>query len=452
MTRIFLLIAVLTAIATSGCSGESNLPTATGKGAVRAINAIPTSPAVNFLIEQRQIGTVDYKRSSQTQSFDDLDYTFNFEVTLAGNSERTRVASQYIDFVKDKDYTIVLSGDLSNPDLTLWETDLRSWTESETAFQIRFSHTAASLGEVDVYFAAPEITPQLGQQVATLSFGEIAEPRDFQSGEYVLIYTPAGDPDTVLFASDTLSPTVRAASIITVFDADANDTAPLSVRVIDANGSVSNIGSPDYPPTLRLIQASAALSTADVYIEDAPDVLTTADVEGHSFGDYTGDLPAVAATNYLTYTSPGDTAVILFEATQNAFPGNRYELYLVGDTDTLTIVPTVPDRRSVESFARFSIMHAAIGHPRVNIFVIEADGDLETAAPVFFRVPVGDTPARTNLLAGSLDLYIEADDVDRTVLAGPYRLDVAAGDVIQLLLLDSVAQPEIVDIVPLPLP
>jgi len=452
MTRISLLIAALTAIVTSGCSGESSLPTATGKGAVRAINAIPTSPAVNFLIEERQIGSVDYKRSSQTQTFDDLDYTFNFEVTLAGDNERTRVASQFIDFVKDKDYTIVLSGDLSAPDLTLWEADLRSWSESDTVFQIRFGHTAASLGEVDVYFAAPEVTPQLGQQVASLTFGEIAEPRDFESGEYVLIYTPAGDPDTVLFASDTLAPTVRAASIITVFDADVNDTAPLSVRVIDANGSVSNVGSPDYPPTLRLIQAATALTTADVYIEEAADVLTTPDVAEHSFGDFTGDIPAISGTNYLTYTSPGDTAVILFTATQNTFAGNHYELYLVGDTDTLTIVPTVPDRRSVESFARFSIMHAAIGHPRVNIFIIEADADLESAAPVFFRVPVGDSPSRSNLLAGSLDLYIEADDADRTVLAGPYRLDVAAGDVIQLLLLDNVAQPEIVDIVPVPQP
>jgi hypothetical protein len=452
MTRISLLIAVMTAIVTSGCSGESSLPKPTGKGAVRAINAISTSPAVTFLIEERQIGTVDFKRSSQTQTFDDLDYTFNFEVTLAGDTGRSRIASQYIDFVKDKDYTIVLGGSLNSPELTLWEADLRSWGETETVFQLRFAHTAPSLGQVDVYFAAPEVTPQLGQQVATLAYGEIAEPLDFPSGDYILTYTPAGDPDTVLFASATLAPTVRTASIALVFDADANDVAPLSVRFIDANGTVSNIGSPDYPPTLRLIQASNTVTTADVYIEDVEDVLTTPDVEGHAFGDFTGDITAATGANYLTYTSPGDTSAILFEATQNAFAGNRYELFLIGDSDTLTLVPTLPDRRPVESFVKLSIMHASIGHPRVNVFVVEADGDLESASPLFFRLLVGDPSARANLLAGSRDVYVEADDVDRTVLAGPYRLDIANGDVIQLLLLDNVSQPDIVDIVPLPLP
>ena len=452
MTRTLILGAALAALAIGGCAGETNLPKATGKGSIRAINAISTAPPVLFLIEERQIGFVDYKRSSQTRAFDDLGYTFNFETAVTGNNDRTRIASQYIDVTKDKDYTIVVTGSLSAPDLLLWETDIRSWTETETAFRWRFAHTSDSTDQVDVYFAEPGVEPQLGQQVATLSFGEIAAALEFPAGNYVLTYTAAGDPATVLFASGTLTPTPRNDAIVSIFDADANDLAPLAVRIIGSDGTSNNVTSPDHPPTVRLIHAAATVTATDVYIEEEADVLTTPDVTDHAFGDITADIPTVAGLSHLTYTSPGDTSVIFLDRAQTTAPGFRYELFLVGNTDALTLVPTIPDRRPYSTLAKLSIIHTAITHPVVNMFLVDPDGSLAESSPVFFQVLVGSEPSTTSLRVGNADLYIEANDANRTVLAGPYRLDVAAGDIVQLMLLDNVAQPDIVDIAPIPLP
>ena len=50
----YLLTGLLAAaVAIAGCARESDLPKPTGEGDVRAINAIPTSPNISFLIEEQ---------------------------------------------------------------------------------------------------------------------------------------------------------------------------------------------------------------------------------------------------------------------------------------------------------------------------------------------------------------------------------------------------------------
>ena len=65
----------------AGCGSESSFPEATGEGNVRMINAMPASPAVSFLIEERTLDTVSYKNISSPARWDDLAYTFNFQIS-----------------------------------------------------------------------------------------------------------------------------------------------------------------------------------------------------------------------------------------------------------------------------------------------------------------------------------------------------------------------------------
>ena len=73
-----LIVAVLAAAILGGCA-ETSLPEATGKGTINMINAMPASPSVGFLIEERALGSVGYKVAHGAQPFDDLTYNFNFE-------------------------------------------------------------------------------------------------------------------------------------------------------------------------------------------------------------------------------------------------------------------------------------------------------------------------------------------------------------------------------------
>ena len=100
MRKAFFLLSCLAVVVFSGCHGESNFPEATGKGRIRAINAIKTSPSMVFLIEERRIDTVAFKGTSRIASQDDLDYIFNVEARLAGDIANTRVASHFLDVVR----------------------------------------------------------------------------------------------------------------------------------------------------------------------------------------------------------------------------------------------------------------------------------------------------------------------------------------------------------------
>ncbi len=94
---------------------------------MRAINAISTSPDFGFLIEERFLEPLKYKTASSESTWDNLSYTFNFDVLLAGDVARTRVASVLIDVENDRDYTMLLSGAIDAPDVTLWENEIREW-------------------------------------------------------------------------------------------------------------------------------------------------------------------------------------------------------------------------------------------------------------------------------------------------------------------------------------
>ena len=174
MRKTLFLLGCLATVVFSGCTGESNRSVATGEGRMRAINAIKTSPTMNFLIEERRIGNVEYKLSTNPVSFDDLEYIFNVETILAGDLMATRVASQSLDVVMNTDYTFLISGALEAPDITVWEIPIREWSGTETVFELRFANTADSIGDVDVYFAPPGTAPMPGNALGTLSFGEVA--------------------------------------------------------------------------------------------------------------------------------------------------------------------------------------------------------------------------------------------------------------------------------------
>ncbi len=197
MKQTAILLTISAAFILGACGGDSALPVATGKGTIRAINSIKTSPEVAFLIEERSIGAANYREVTSLSSYDDLNYTFNFDAFFAGDDALTRVASQNLDVVSDMDYVLVLTGTLSDASVIVWETTTREFAQTETIFEARFAHTSDSLGTVDYYFAAAGVAPAAGEEVGTLDFGDVLTSLDFEAGVYVLTITSSGMPGPV---------------------------------------------------------------------------------------------------------------------------------------------------------------------------------------------------------------------------------------------------------------
>ncbi len=404
---------------------------------------------MNFLIEERRIGNVDYKLSTNPVTFDDLEYLFNVETVLAGDLTATRVASQPLNVVKDTDYTFLISGALDAPDITVWEIPIREWTGTETVFEMRVANTADTLGDVDVYFAPPGTAPVQGNAVGTLSFGEVLPSADYEAGNYVLIYTAPGNPSIVHFESNEFNLAAQTSTLLSIFEGDANDTYPWSGRAFFAVGGSGFLSDVRSLSTARLYHASAALLTADIYDDEAlpaPPLVTN-----HAFHDVTDDLDFLAGTTLLFYTAAGNSGAPLFDTQVATFPGSHRHLYVIGDIDTLVSIAIVPDRRSVETQVRFSFLNTGLNHPLVNLYIVETGTDITDAFPVLVNQALGELPNTFGFREGDFDIYLTPAG-SKTIVTGPIAISTVLGDVLELIAYDNVLDPMIVDLVSIPLP
>jgi hypothetical protein len=420
---------------------------ATGKGNVRAINAISTSPAILFLIEERSVGTVEYAGTSGQRQFDDLDYIFNFSINLPGQAMLERVASVPLKVEKDREYTFVITGDLLAPTIILWDDVIREWGETETVFQMRFAHTAESVGAVDVYFAAPGTPPVAGQEAGTLSFGELSPATDYTVGDYEYIVTTAGNPGDILFTSSTIAPPAAAGLTITVFDSTANNPGPLAVRTLTDSGAMSNLGDVNVSPTVRFIHASASLETADIYVDE---LLTDQILANHAFRDVSADLDLEPGAIPLTYTTAGNIGSILLEGTASIFADTRSQIYVIGEDGAQSLFQQIVDRRSVETQVKFTLTHAAFNHPNVDFYIVEAGAGIEDTLPQFFNLQPGSLPASGKIDEGDLEMYVTVSG-EKTIIEGPIAITTAFGDVLEYITYDNV-DPATLDLVLIPLP
>ena len=318
--------------------------------------------------------------------------------------------------------------------MTLWEGDDRSFDGSETVFQMRFGHAAESFGTVDIYLDAAGVAPVLGAQDATLAFGETEPAVDLPAGDYVLIVTAEGDPNDVLFESSSITFSAQTRILVTLFDGDENDVHPLAVQSFNAFGGVTAITDANALPTIRFIQTSLDLPLADIYDDAA---LTTPIVTDHAFGDVTGDLETPVGEKTITYTAAGDIGVSLFTTEFTSGAGRRIDFFLVGQMDDLASLPFLSDRRSISTEARVTVFHGSSNHDRVDIYVVDSGEPIDDALP---RRPGVVYPLRTSgitLTAGEYDLYVTPFG-EKTILAGPFSITVALGDVIETMVLDTV--------------
>ena len=440
MKRISVFLVLSAALALTACTGESNLPQPTGKGGLRGINAIPGSPVVSFRIEERTLDNLTYKSISTPALYDNFEYNFNFDITLPGEDDPQRIATVATKIEDGQEYVFVLSGDLSNPVVTVWDSALRDWAGTETVFEARFGHLAESLGDIDVYFydeSGP--APVQGEQVATLSYGEVMDVTDFEDGNYIALITAAGDISTVYHQSEPTAVAARSSHLLSLFDGDANDTSPWVIRSMSAAGVSQRWPDPGYPPTIRIIQGAATLPAVDIYNDET---LTNQVAANLSLGQVTTDLAAASDGVTWYFTPAGSTATVLFSQAISSLPLNSpTELYVIGTTDNWAGVNLAQDRASAETVVKLSLFHSAINAATMDMYVVDRGATVaEDAFPKLSRIGYGLPSATTVLAAGSYDIYL-TELFTKTILGGPYELDVETGDVVFLLAYDDELNP-----------
>ncbi len=434
LTRYFTLLAAL-AITVAGCTTESNFPNPTGKGTVRAINAIKGSPSVVVLIEEASLGTIEYKEGTTPQKrWDDFSYRFNFDVLFPNEAERRRVASQTLQVVPDRDYTFVMTGDVASPNVSVVETAERDWDDTDTSFEARFMHLAPSLGAIDVYFAADGVAPAAGAEAASLSNGEIEENADFAEGEYVVTITTAGDPNDILYESTIGIFGARNSWTIAVFDGDENDLHPIAVRGIPVAGSSILFADRNTRPQVRFVQLSIDLPVADIYEDEE---LTSLLHEDQAFGDVTAYGELDSGAKRFTYTPANDIGSTLFATDFVATIGVRADFFALGQAANRGGIALFAERRSVSTEARLRFIHASVNQDRVDIYVVPEGETIDGEIPDRQDLLFSTSSPLLGYVTGNYDIYVTPPN-EQTILDGPFPVSIALGDIVDVMILDRV--------------
>lgn len=437
MKRIFVFLACASTLFLASCTGDSQFPDPTGKGTIRAINAIPDAPQVSFKIEERSLGSIDYKQSTTPAAYDDFNYNFNFDIFMPEASEPRRVATANQKIEADREYVFALTGTVDSPTVTTWTTDLRQWDGAETVFEARFAHLSVSLGDIDVYFDDPANPPSSANLVATLSPGNIMDIADFPGGTYVITVTAAGDPNRVpVYTSREVSYEAQTSQLFSIFDGSANDTAPYIVRSMTTSGLSRRLADATYLPSIRFVHGARTLQSVDVYNDE---LLTNLVASGVAFGTSTTDLTGSASEATYYFTPEASTAMTLFSTlVDGPLAGSTGELYLIGDTSEWQGLYLAQDRVSISTGAKIAIVNAAVNHTSFDLYITDRDVPLtEDDNAVFLNIPFSLSTSPVQRLAGSYDIYL-TERGTRNELAGPYPVDVARGDVVLLLAVDDV--------------
>lgn len=437
----------------AGCSGGSQFPEPTGKGTFRAINAVADSPTLEFRVENAGLvtgspffDTVSFRSVSGAQEIDDFDYEFNFDYRFPTENTPRRLISRQQKIDADQDYTFVLTGSMASPEVSVWTSPEREFDSTDTVFEVRFAHLAASLGRVDVYFAAPGTAPVLGNARGTLEFGETLEPQDLPEGDFELVVTAENDPATILYQSISATYAPRIQLIVSLFDGTVDDTAPLAARALPVGIGNPILSLPDarFGSTVRFVQASRDIATADIYDDEA---LMNRVVADHAYQDVTAEFPIASGETTFTYTAAGNTGVVQLEPTVIASTGNRYTLYSLGAGDTVRSLFTVDLRRPIPVFAQLALYNADASRAGLFFYLLEPGASIEEGDPAFFA-EFGNFTGFFNVVPGDYDLVVTATD-STDPLAPAIPLSLTEGVVIRLMAF-ATADPNVLDVQPLP--
>ena len=198
------------------------------------------------------------------------------------------------------------------------------------------------------------------------------------------------------------------------------------------------------PVRLQFVNGAASEGAVDVYHEPEGGALTTPLFANVPVGGVTPPVEFSAADDLapidVTVTSAGAPGTILLEQSLVFADARATQEIIVGTqaSTTLQIAPQLTSRRRIADSARLSLYNAIAQQEVVDLYLLEpgATFDRATSPPLGNNAPFGQSLPQFRIDPGAYTFYIVRDS-DDTVLLGPVDVDLAAGDVVQLVTIDT---------------
>lgn len=430
-------------IGACSAGGSPGSEEATGKGAIRALHAIPDLGPVTFLIEETALAEVDFKQVSGTESFDNITFVFNFDILLPNDSDVTRLASREVTVVEDIEFTFILSGSLEAPEIILWEQFRRDWIAALadadtndttiTILDLSFGHLARDLGALDFYIAEPGTLPVPGNQIASLAFGDLQESIELEAGTYQLVVTDSGMPSDFLFASEAFSLTSARSVAVVVMDGDDSSTGSFSVRLL-GEGTGTELIDINAVSTMRVVHAALNTDELDLVVGDQ---FASPLFSGLTFGERSVPAIIISGEQNLNITPAGNPGSFLAEETINITKGNGHTFYLTGLPGQLDGILLRDGTRRLSTHAFLRSYQGAIRQGSIDLYLVAEGSDISLLSPNLASLPYTGATGYQPVVPGTYELVLTLPGT-KTIIAEALSVDLKSFGIYDVVVADTV--------------
>jgi hypothetical protein len=165
--------------------------------------------------------------------------------------------------------------------------------------------------------------------------------------------------------------------------------------------------------------------------------VTTPIIEDQDYLGISAEKKVPVGVLPITYTAFDNIGTILLDEGILMAPGTRVDYYVLGEGANPLSLPTVPNRRSIETLAKFTVVYTETNHDSLDLYIVEAAADIADLPPRFTGLIAGLEPLLTPLPEGSFDVYLTVTG-EKTVVTGPLQVDLVLGDVVTAIVYDAV--------------
>lgn len=444
--RLALLLAATAAISSCGGGGDVD-----NELSFRIIQASPDTPLVNFIVDGVRVRfNVDFKGGFGKLPVTPGSYDIAVEAILPGPDELI-IDMPATHLSAGKEYTYIVIGKDADDSVEMLE--FESPVESIPAgnARVQLAHAAPDVGPVDIYFTAPGDILPAATPIAQATYGGVPGARQLVPvGNYLISVTPAGMPDTVLYASAEFAIQDGQDLLLVAVKNTATDTdsVPISL-VVNARSVTAEIPDADLSSDLRVVHVSPDAPALDIIDDrgttqpddDDPGYDPKADdvtlVSGLTYLGNSGYFPGLSGDSTIRAVNPAEPATTLFSFPWSNVPGRRRTVLaalLLANINDLTLAD---DIRSVYAEGQLRIVNAAPGSGVVDVYFLDAETPIESANAGLFNFGLGGA---TNHLALVPDTYTVTFTAagDKTTVLATAEVAATAGTAQTVILVDAV--------------
>lgn len=392
----------------AGCSSNDNdnddvvtPPAPVAMTKIQVIHASPDAPKVDLILDGAEIaGDVDYKQATAVTEIPAGSHTAEVKAILPDGTTIDAFAAVTADLAQDIIYSVLAVNNTENLEALILTRPDTSVTAGNARVQI--VHAAPQAPMVDIYVTEPEADLVQSSALATASFKDSLDAVEVSAGDYQVRITLAGDSDTVVYDSGTITLPNGADYLIAAVENTGSGDQPVNLLLASPSGAIELLDAAT-PTAVRVIHGSADAPAVDIVANDNFDAPL---IEDLAFTEFVGYVDLAADMYNVKVVPTGSATPVVIDADLDLAAGIFYNVLATDNLATIQPLVFTADNRRIATEAKLRIIHGSPTASNVDIYLVPPGTDISTVSPTLTDVPFLADTDFLSVTAGSYDVVV----------------------------------------------